>query len=36
MRIISVGALKALCEQPANRDAEQPLRTSVKVIKAAR
>ena len=36
MRIISVGTLKAFWEQPAHRDAEQPLRTWVKVVKAAR
>jgi len=35
MRIISVGTLKAFWEQPAHRDAEQPLRTWVKVVKAA-
>lgn len=36
MRIISVGTLKAFWEQPAHRDAEQPLRTWVSVVKAAR
>lgn len=36
MRIISVGSLKAFWEQPAYRDAEQPLRTWVRVVKAAR
>ena len=36
MRINSVGTLKAFWEQPAHRDAEQPLRTWVKVVKAAR
>jgi mRNA interferase HigB len=35
MRIISVGTLKVFWEQPACRDAEQPLRTWVKVTKAA-
>lgn len=35
MRIISVGTLKTFWEQPAYRDAEQPLRTWVKVTKAA-
>ena len=35
MRIISVGALRAFWGQPAHRDAEQPLRTWVKVVKAA-
>ena len=36
MRIISVGTLRAFWEQLARRDAEQPLRTWVKVVKAAR
>jgi mRNA interferase HigB len=36
MRIISVGTLKAFWDQPAYRDAEQPLRTWVKVVKTAR
>lgn len=36
MRIISVGTLKAFWEQPAHRDAEQPLWTWVRVVKAAR
>ena len=35
MRIISVGTLKAFWEHPANQDAEQPLRTWIKVTKAA-
>jgi mRNA interferase HigB len=35
MRIISVGTLKAFWEQAAYRDAEQPLRTWIKVVKAA-
>lgn len=35
MRIISVGRLKAFWEQPARRDAEQPLRAWVKVVRAA-
>ncbi|HVC58987.1 MAG TPA: type II toxin-antitoxin system HigB family toxin [Acetobacteraceae bacterium] len=35
MRIISVGRLKAFWEQPAHRDAEQPLRAWVKVVRAA-
>ena len=35
MRIISVGTLKAFWEQPAHRDAEQALRTWVRVTKAA-
>jgi mRNA interferase HigB len=35
MRIISVGTLKAFWEQPAHRDAEQPLRAWVKVVRAA-
>jgi len=35
MRISSVGALKAFWEQSAHRDAEQPLRIWVKVVKAA-
>ncbi len=35
MRIISVGTLKAFWGQPAYRDAEQPLRTWVKVTEAA-
>jgi mRNA interferase HigB len=36
MRIISVGTLKAFWDQPAHRDAEQPLRTWVRVVRAAR
>jgi mRNA interferase HigB len=36
MRIISVGTLKAFWDQPAHRDAQQPLRSWVKVVKAAR
>ena len=36
MRIISVGTLKAFWEQPARRDAEQPLRTWVAATRAAR
>lgn len=36
MRIISVGTLKAFWDRPAHRDAEQPLRTWVRVVKAAR
>ena len=36
MRIIAVNRLKAFWEQPAHRDAEQPLRTWVRVVKAAR
>jgi mRNA interferase HigB len=35
MRIISVGRLEAFWDQPAHRDAEQPLRTWVKVVRAA-
>jgi mRNA interferase HigB len=35
MRIIAVSTLKAFWEQPAYRDAEQPLRTWVSVTKAA-
>ena len=35
MRIISVGRLKAFWEKPAYRDAEQPLRAWVKVVRAA-
>jgi mRNA interferase HigB len=35
MRIISVGTLKAFWEQPAYREAEQPLRTWIKVTEAA-
>jgi mRNA interferase HigB len=35
MRIISIGTLKALWEQPARRDAEQPLRAWVKVVHGA-
>lgn len=35
MRIISVGTLKAFWDQPAHRDAEQPLRTWVRVVRAA-
>ena len=36
MRIIAVSTLKLFWEQPAYRDAEQPLRTWVKVAKAAK
>jgi len=36
MRIISAGTLKAFWDQPAYRDAEQPLRTWVRVVRAAR
>jgi len=35
MRIISVGTLKAFWDRPAHRDAEQPLWTWVRVVKAA-
>lgn len=35
MRIISVGTLKAFWEIPQHRDAEQPLRTWVRVVRAA-
>ncbi len=35
MRIISVGPLKAFWERPAYRDAEQPLRAWVKVVRGA-
>jgi mRNA interferase HigB len=35
MRIISVGTLKAFWEAPEHRDAEQPLRTWVRVVRAA-
>jgi mRNA interferase HigB len=35
MRIISVGTLKAFWEIPEHRDAEQPLRTWVRVVRAA-
>ena len=35
MRIISVGTLKEFWEQPGSRDAEQPLRTWVKVTTSA-
>ncbi len=35
MRIISVGTLKAFWEQSAHRDVEQPLRTWVRVVRAA-
>ncbi len=34
MRIISVGTLKAFCELPRYRDAEQPLRTWVRVVRS--
>jgi mRNA interferase HigB len=34
MRIISVGTLKAFWEQHSHRDAEQPLRTWIKVVRA--
>ena len=36
MRLISVARLKAFWEEPAHRDAEQPLRAWVSVVKAAR
>lgn len=36
MRIIAVSTLKLFWEQPAYRDAEQPLRTWIKVTKVAR
>jgi len=36
MRITSVGTLKAFWEQPTHRDAEQPLRAWMKVVRAAR
>ena len=36
MRIISVGTLKAFWDQTAYRDAEQPLRTWIKVTRGAR
>jgi len=36
MRIISVGRLKTFWGQSAHRDAEQPLRARVRVVKAAR
>jgi len=35
MRIISVATLKAFWEVPEHRDAEQPLRTWVRVVRAA-
>lgn len=35
MRIISVGTLKAFWEAPEHRGAEQPLRTWVRVVRAA-
>lgn len=35
MRIISVGTLKAFWEQPGYRDAEQPLRAWVRVVRGA-
>jgi len=35
MRIISVGRLKTFWGQPAHRDAEQPLRAWVRIVKAA-
>jgi mRNA interferase HigB len=35
MRIISVATLKAFWEIPEHRDAEQPLRTWVRVVRAA-
>jgi len=35
MRIISVGTLKEFWARPGRDDAEQPLRTWVKVVKAA-
>ena len=36
MRIIAVGTLMAFLEIPAHRDAELPVRTWVRVVKAAR
>ena len=36
MRIIAVGTLKAFWDQPACRNAEPPLRSRVKAVKAAR
>jgi len=35
MRIISVATLNAFWEAPAHRDAEQPLRAWVRVVRAA-
>ena len=35
MRIVSVGTLKEFWNRPGRGDAEQPLRTWVKVVKAA-
>ena len=35
MRIISVGTLKVFWELPGHRDAEQPLRTWVRVVRGA-
>jgi mRNA interferase HigB len=35
MRIISVGTLKAFWEAPEQRGAEQPLRTWIRVVRAA-
>lgn len=35
MRIVPAGRLKACCAQPAHRDAAQPLRAWVKVVRAA-
>lgn len=35
MRIISVGRLKAFWEQPRHADAEQPLRTWIRVVRSA-
>jgi len=35
MRIVSVGTLKAFWDQPSHHDAEQPLRTWVRVVRAA-
>ena len=35
MRIIAVGTLREFWSQPGRRDAEQPLRTWVRVVRAA-
>ena len=35
MRIVPAGRLKAFWDQPAHRDAEQPLRAWVKVVRGA-
>jgi mRNA interferase HigB len=35
MRIISVGTLRAFWDQPGHHDAEQPLRTWIRVVRAA-